>query len=258
VESRVHYQNVTTPFFIRRTILIISNVWVAVSCRNCQEEASHCRCVNPKNTKPLPPPEWDGIVTLQNEKFGKEIPLQIRNLANNGIIMIDIREKYTIGQIKNILSNQIKIPPSELQIIYSGLPLTDDTVAQNLGFSSMTLIHLVIRHTTSKSPPARSTSFTRGPDVALEGAKKCPNCKSPVLRYKKHRCHHVECRCGHHFCFLCLKGGSQKTCGCVINCSLDCSCPICPVCKPGHPCDECQGCSACTIAKGWGAKKIVN
>jgi len=229
-------------------------------CRICQEEASQCRCVAPKNTKTRPPPEWDGIVTLQNEKFGKEIQLQIRNLANNDILMVNIREKYKVGQIKNIVSNQIKIHPSELQIIYAGLPLEDDTVAQSLGFSSLTVIHLVIRHSPSKPPPPRSGSYlSKEPDVpVLDGAKKCPSCKRPVLRYKKHRCHHVECICGHHFCFLCLKGGSEKTCGCVVNCTPDCPCPICPSCKPGRPCDECQGCSACTIVSQWGAKKKVN
>ena len=93
----------------------------------------------------------------------------------------------------------------------------------------------------------------------LRGVKQCPSCGMGIVHYRGHRCHHMKCRCGSHFCYVCL--GPYGRCGCGYQGSTfcrpcpgnpplrpgqrDCGCRPCPDCRPGSPCSLCDGCPEC-------------
>lgn len=94
----------------------------------------------------------------------------------------------------------------------------------------------------------------------LKCMKRCPSCRTPIIRPRGHGCHHIKpssrdgkgCSvCGVHFCFNCLvihpTGGPYYPCanGCSTWCDSACTCEDCPDCEVTQR-DFQQGCSTCT------------
>ena len=104
----------------------------------------------------------------------------------------------------------------------------------------------------------------------LRQGKQCPRCRTHIIHYRGHACHHIMpsggCpSCGHHFCYVCL--GPYNRCGCPFEGSTfcgrspvfpfkDCGCPPCPDCKPGRPCVGCDADARCRSCHPPIAKRV--
>jgi hypothetical protein len=76
---------------------------------------------------------------------------------------------------------------------------------------------------------------------SFAGRKQCSECGFVVERFRGHACHHVRCRCGKEFCYVCMSvwtGSCENRC--PFRCDDTCGCATCPECASGAHCEYCS------------------
>ena len=124
---------------------------------------------------------------------------------------------------------------------------------------------------------AKQRVHTKEETQTRQVCKQCPKCKTEVVHYRGHGCHHMTCsQCNCKWCWVCMRDWSKtchRTSGCnimlnkcvctdVCHCSTyctpwtdvekrhSCDCPPCFTCTVIRPCDVCVQRNSCPGCMG--------